>query len=189
MGFHRVDSESKSISKIIDRAIDTFEVKTASISRSGYMVQVRVLYELPEPNDGKQKLGYFSVSNQAPKKADFKLNPVEVLKDVIRFDKLVEDAGLYGEDVYDLKDGLNDSIKNINGDRFERLKKLADECKKKLIDAVKDGADVRVRRKANYEKAKDYLGKNLRYALSSGLDEDEIKEMLKVAIVENTMKS
>lgn len=179
----------------IETCLKTAQVKTASPSRAGFRVQVRVSWKEP---GGKPGLGYFALDTSNVGNVTATKYPLALRRDFVsalfRAEKWAAAAyaaapseiGGWSQFERAMLDAL-DSRGTL--DDKAAVDKLLQQSLKAIQTVVNAGKDQKVRRIRNKKKAKDYLYQALIYALGSGLRDDEVRDLVKQALVEHTMKS
>lgn len=176
----------------IQKCLQSAKVKTASPSRGGFKVQVRVTWK---DLAGKPGLGYFSMHTAMVSKAANHTSQ-KWTRDFVNAVFRVEDWAKAEES----KDASKDShlLQKKVLDELEKLgefavgspaEKLTDKAFKEIRAVVASGKDQKVKRIRGRLKARDYLHQAIMYALREGLRDDEVRDLVKECLVEHTMKS
>jgi len=193
---YKVAEAQKEFDRILV-CLQTSQVKTASPSRSGFKVQVRVAWKEPS---GKPGLGYFSVHTGSMSNQGHRVNnPAALMRDFAESIFRTKDWALrvgstapgpvsYGWT--DIEKALLDKL-DVAGEFApkSKLDKLSQHAMKEMRAVVASGKDQRIKRIKTRSKARDYLYQAIMYGLESGLRDDEVRELVKQALVEHTMKS
>lgn len=178
------------------KALPTMVVKTASASRAGNKIQARLTWT----ENGKKQLGYLSTYLTKGKLAASPLPPGSVIQQTFRAreratDIVTSQPGVSvatGPDLY----GNVNSIENIvistltqDGAVVAKLALLCHEVHQKMEKVVADGGHRTARQSRNQIRSRKSLASTLDFALNSGISDDEVRDMLKEAIVRHTMNS
>lgn len=174
------------IMQMVEKAIQTMKVKGVSASRAGRKIQTRVIWK---DELGKTRLGYFSATIIKNKLMNPAI-PIELVKKVLGLEAYVtgKSAGTNNRfyQPSEVMNEVHDALENMD------LSVLAPICKEinaKMKSVINDGSHVTKSKSYRKEKARKVLTFYLDYALVSGISDTDIRDMVKEAIVRNTMDS
>jgi citrate lyase beta subunit len=172
----------------LEHAIATSEVKTATPTRVGRSVQVRVAWRT---RDGKHGLGY--ISRHSSHSSTFSTK--DFIYEVYRVEKFIKAAyEKYGRvndeyaSAYDLfvRETLNSStIMHAQSRAHELRWEAQDKINRCKANKEPDSLRLALARK----KAREYIGNAVLFAKKNGISDDEINELLNLAFVRHTMES
>lgn len=174
----------------LEAIVPTLQVKTASASRAGRRVQARLTWT--EPGSGKQGLGYCSwLVHQG------KLSPVSprgfadaVLRVEQRAARYVEQSREGGRSYERVDDVHKEALEGLEKSGcFSQVLQLQQEAFKKVQAVVRAGGHQSARRNNTQKRARETLASTLDFVLAAGISDDEVREMLKEALVRHTMES
>ena len=189
------------------KVVPTVVVKNASASPAGRSIQCRVAW--PNPAGGVH-LGYVAVS--VPEKpsdplaaVDPRLLTEQALRVRARADEAVAAdpwtqatgaARQAGHSQWERQRAVHqdamDRLFQTNGQGspvLALLQPVCDEVNRKIAGVRKDGGHHSQRRGHSQKRARKALAETLDFVLASGVTDDEVKEMLKEALVRHVMSS
>ncbi len=161
--------------------ISTSKVLTASSSVTGRRIQIRVQYI----HNGKKRLGYYSNHLNSVVK---KLSPgVEgFLKKVSCLEKRAKG---YASNMYQYSHVCIKVLDEEDPQWKSKFLPVINEAIEKMHQVAISGQPQRNTESHLHKKAADYLSGALKYAITNGVTEVEVSDMLKIALVENTLDS
>ena len=173
----------------LEHCLSTAEVRTASPSRSGKKIQVRVVWKEP---DGSNGLGYFSIYPTIVQQAVMNVTATSATQDflheIFRLNDWAFKKGGWKDRGFWLK-ALEDELDTRPAFTSSGAVALQKDATTKLRAVVTNGKHHGSRAAHLKKKARAHLTGALDHALQSGLHDDEIREMLKLAMVKHTMDS
>ena len=185
---------TKEHAKLIAHRLSTAEVKTATPSRSQGKIQARVAWTDP---DGAHGLGYLSMdvrdaeSVAAGKGTGPSLN--NFFQDVFRVVQWCKktsrkemgtdaDWGAYEQD-------LRAELNKLGVFRSDsKVHALHKDTIAAIRDCAAAGEHKTARKTRMIKRVKDAISGNIQFAISQGLSDDEIRELVELAFVKHTME-
>ena len=184
---------AKKLVAFLEKAIPTMSVKTASASRAGHAIQVRITYL-----ENKKRLGYYSEQLHKGRIPFSAITPTTLIKQVFRLHNRIgnwmKSTSSRGLEASRSQKIMKDVISNLNsGIVLAYVDSLCPIIYSMMGQVIRDGECVKARLNRNQKRAKKSLASTLDYAFSSGVSDDEVRdmlrEMLREAIVRHTMES
>lgn len=176
-----------SIVAAVEAAIPSLEVRTASASRAGNKIQARLVWD----EGGKRQLGYVSVG--VGKSGVPQVAPRTLLDQALRLSARAragaEAAGATGSDRWQRAAAIESEVRDALESLHPSVQGLCDEVHRKMKAVHRDGGHQANRRARNQKRAREALASTLDYVLSNGVSDDEVRTMLKEALVRHTMES
>ena len=173
------EEAAKEVAEQIIKILPTVTVMTASPTRSGRSIQVRVTWE----ELGKKQLGYFSVSALYGIRAN-DVKWMNFVRAAFRLDERMEDLapgrGYHGQDLMDIF--LKRKVTHW-------FMKFAKEAELKILAVIDSGKASKIRKSSKLKKAREYLTQALDHVLKEGLSDTEVRDLLREAMVRNTMET
>src|SRR5512135_1509773 len=179
---------------ILAHRISTAEVKTATPSRAQGKIQVRVAWT--DPN-GARGLGYLAMSTgdaeQLARGASSGPSLKNFFQDVFRIVRWTKEVcrkethsesnwGAYEED-------LRLEVKKLGVfNSNSRIHSLHQECLKAIRDCAASGQHKNARKSRLQKRVKDAISGNIQFAISQGLTDEEIRDIVELAFVKHTME-
>lgn len=173
---------------IVEKAIPTMQLKTVSASRAGNKIQARVTWI----EDDQPQLGYVSLPLSKGKLAGT-LNPITLVEQSFRLRKRAkEEARIITSNQlatgHEIMNEVYDAL-TVDNPTLASLHPLCLEIVARMKKVIRDGGHTTARAQRNQKRGRKILAAALDYALGFGISDDEAREMLKEAIVRNTMES
>lgn len=181
---------AKKLIALLEKAMPTMKVKTASASRAGRSIQVRIVYL-----DGNEKrFGCYSAQvhrGQIPFSA---ISPIVLIKRVFRLHNQIgdwmESTSTRGLDASRSQKIMKDVTNNLNsGIVLAYVDSLCPTIHSMMMHVIRDDGHTKAQLNNRQKRAKKSLASTLDYVFNSGISDDEVRDMLREAIVRHTMES
>jgi len=170
---------------MVEKAIPTMKVKSASASRAGNKVQVRVTWKQNE----KTRVGYFSVNvTKTTKNTKFmRTNSTELVKQIFGSTSYVEK---HNRSLWVNKDVVEELEAAISDQSFlDSIEPIRTEIIARMSAVIESGEHKSNAHKNAHMRASNGLKSILDYALRTGITDNEINDMVREALVRNVMVS
>lgn len=166
----------------ITKVVPTMEVKNSSPTRAGTKVQTRITWK----EDGKKKLGYYSVA-VIKNKAYFN-GWVDILRDTVRTRDRACDIS---NDIHQVNqiEALVTTAVSADVELQKLMAPIAKQINAQVMKVIASGTMSTVRNRRNRLRAQKSLVASLDFALNSGIADDDVRAMLREAVVRHTMNS
>lgn len=171
----------------IENVLGTITFKSTSVSVAGRRIQSRITWL----EKGKIQLGYYShpvivVANKSSILGGA-CTPVELVSQGLRIHARIEEYNIAKKYGSEIQSEVYEALRNLDS-----LKVLLPICKKinaEMSKIVKNENHLEARSKHTKKRARKALASTLDHALSSGLSDNEVRDIVKLAFVRHTMES